>query len=474
MRISSKIFSMNNLKYWVGYGGFSLGLVGLLVYCGLYVPGALSSEEIATVIKTASISFTDFSSLAITNLPFHLLQKISFSLFGVTTLSIKLPAIVLALLSAVGLLLLMSRWFKPNVAILSSIIAITTGQFLFIAQSGTPDVLYIFYGVYSLLLGTLIARRVSPGIVWKITLFALVACSLYTPLSIYVVIALLLAVFLHPHLRFVLRGLSKVRILISATIAVVIASPLLFGIIKTPSLGFELIGIPNSMPDISSNLSTLYDQYLGFTGSSNGALLTPVFGLGSIILILIGVYYFVRAKETTQSYIVLTWMLFLVPVLLLAPSYTSAAFVPLVLLLGAGISTLLGYWYGLFPRNPYARIAGLLPLSILVGSLVLSGIDHYTNTYLYNPRVLSNFSFDIKLLPKDMQEIVASPDESALYAVIAKYSDGKISLVTMPTADTVVYTRAANVTPPAGYELIEIRASSMSHEADRLYIYKKA
>ncbi len=48
------------------------------------------------------------------------------------------------------------------------------------------------------------------------------------------------------------------------------------------------------------------------------------------------------------------------PVILINPIFTSVTFVPIVLLLAAGLTSLIGYWYRLFPRNPYARVAGLI------------------------------------------------------------------------------------------------------------------
>ena len=81
-----------------------------------------------------------------------------FEVFGINTFTIKLPSLILGLLSAGGLILLLRRWFTLNVAVLTSLIAIATGQFLFIAQLGAPSIMYIFWPVAILLLGTQITR----------------------------------------------------------------------------------------------------------------------------------------------------------------------------------------------------------------------------------------------------------------------------------------------------------------------------
>ena len=234
MGIDITSFYIYRLRYYLGYGLIGLLLVGLLIFAGLYTPGGISTQEMAMVVKTSGIDLTSISSLAITNLPFHLLQLASINLFGVTDFSIKLPSLLLGLLSAIGLILLLQRWFKPNIAVLASILAVTTGQFLYIAQNGTPGILYVLWSVSLLLLGTLIAKKVKLQMLWQILFFVVAALSLYTPLSIYALVAMAVAVSLHPHLRFIVRQLPKAPIILAALLGIVIALPLILGIVRTP------------------------------------------------------------------------------------------------------------------------------------------------------------------------------------------------------------------------------------------------
>lgn len=471
MGIDVTSFYIYKFRYFIGYGLISLLLIGLLVFAGLYTPGGISEQETAAVIKSANINPTDIQSLAVTNAPYHLLQKASITLFGVSDFSIKLPSLVLGFLSAVGLILLLRRWFKPNIAVLASIIAICTGQFLFIAQSGTPAILYVLWSVWLLLLGTLIAKKAKPAFLWKVLFFVVAALSLYTPLSIYAIIALGIATILHPHLRFILRQLSKPRLLIGFILGTVIALPLLTGVLQHPELGLSLLGIPNSMPDVLANFIQLSQQYVNFASGSTTGLMTPVFGLGSMLIIGFGVYKLIRTRDSTQSYLIIIWLVCLIPVLISNPDFTSVTFLPLVLLLATGLSSLLGYWYRLFPRNPYARIAGLLPLVVLVSTLVFSGLERYVYGYHYDPSTVANFSQDLSLLPKNTTELIVSEQQKEFYNVVAKQSDN-LSIVTVPTADIVVSTREAKAEYP-GYVIDRIVASPQSENSDRFYVYKK-
>ncbi|MFZ2126385.1 MAG: glycosyltransferase family 39 protein [Candidatus Microsaccharimonas sp.] len=460
-------------RYIIGYSFIGLLLAGLLVFAGLYVPGGISPEEVRATIISDSISPSDPSTFGVTNLPYYLLQALVFHLFGVYDFTIKLPSLILALFSAVGLILLLRRWFKPNIAVLASLIAITTGQFLFIAQSGTPSILYVFWPVMLLLLGTQITREKRFSLLWKLLFTIGAALSLYTPLSIYPLIAIILAIILHPHLRNAVRRLSKIKLAASLVLSGVVATPLVMGIIANPRLGLTLIGIPESWPpNIQDNLQTLLHQYFAFWEPSTTTLMTPVFGLGSVLLIGLGLYRLIMTRETTRSYLIIIWLLCLLPIIILNPSFTSVAFVPSVLLLAAGLTSLITYWYRLFPLNPYARITGLVPLIILVAVLIGSGLDRYIYGYHYDPNTAVNFSKDLKLIPKNTAHLVVAEDELAFYQVVAKHRPG-LSVSTIPQSDTFVATRSARDAAD-GYAIQQIITTTYTNNSDRLYIYKKA
>ncbi len=467
-------FFIYRWRYVIGYSLVGLLLAGLLVFAGLYVPGGISPEEIRSTIRSDSISLTNFDSLGVANLPYYLLQATLFHFFGVYDFIIKLPSLILGLLSAVGLIILLRRWFKPNIAVLASLIAVTTGQFVFVAQNGAPGIMFIFWPVMVLLLGTQITRAKRARFLWKVLFAIAAALSLYTPLAIYPLFAIVLATILHPHLRNAVRRLSKFRLVVCAIIALIVVAPLLLSIWHTPSLGLTLLGVPAMWPpNVWANLTTLLHQYFFFWQPSTTTLMTPVFGLGSVLLIGLGLYRLIRTRAETRSYLVIIWLICLVPILILNPSFTSVGFVPSVLLLAAGLTSLIGYWYRLFPFNPYARIAGLLPLILLVAVLLGSGLDRYIYGYHYDPNTAVNFSKDLKLLPAKTTELIVSPDENAFYQVVAKHRPGLVVLENPSgTSDTITVTHDAN-RALGDYAVQRIITSPYANDSDRLYIYKK-
>jgi 4-amino-4-deoxy-L-arabinose transferase-like glycosyltransferase len=468
-------FFIYRYRYALGYGLIGLLLIGLLFFAALYVPNSLSKTEINSVITSDSLSLKSLNQAVIINLPYHLLQKISLALFGISNLTIKLPSIILGLLSTVGLFFLLRNWFKRGIAVLVSIIATITGQFLLFAQSGSPSILYLFWPIVMLLLVTLIANRHRLNILWKTLFFIAAALSLYTPLSIYILITFISAILLHPHLRYLIRQLSKLKLLVALVIAILIVLPLGWRIVQEPRFGLTLLGIPGQWPDFKANLVQLVQEFFGFTLSSSTNLIIPVFGLASMILIALGVYKVIRTRKTVQSYLIMTWLLCLLPILIINPTYTGITFAPLVLLLAIGFETLLHNWYRLFPYNPYARVAGLIPLIVLLSVLVISGIDRYVYGYYYNPSVVNGFSKDLVLLPKNTRHIVVSKTELPFYSVIAKHrSELEVSTTVPLLVDRFTMTKAAHSQLTSDYAIDKIISSAKQKNADRFYIYKKS
>lgn len=473
-------------RYILGYLIIGLTIASLLLLAGLYVPGGLTQDEMANTVGSNTLAFKSIGDLnphSVINLPYDLMQRLSTELFGVTNLSIKLPSLLLGALSAFGMILLLQMWFRRNVAVLTTVLIITTGQFLFVAQNGTPNIVYIFWSVWLLVAAMMISRGAKYLGLWKIILFSVAALSLYTPLSIYILLALTSAVILHPHLRYLVRQLLKARLKIAtATVcALIVLAPLVYAIVKDPSVGLELLGIPAILPDLTANFFTLLKQYFSFASPGTGVVMTPVYSLGSIVLIILGIIRLATTNYTARSYIITAWAILLLPVLVINPDFSTITFVPAMLLMAMGVNTLLRSWYQLFPRNPYARIAGLVPLTILIGGMFISGISRYAYNYTYNPSTASYFSQDLPLInsqlktkSSDVTTLLVSPSELAFYTVVAE--DYKaVQVVTdkrkVSPSPTIIVSHAAHKDNAFGAPHAII-TNARAQDADRFYIYK--
>lgn len=474
-------FFIYKWRYVLGYVLVGVAFIALLLFAGLYVPGGLSPSEMKAVSSSTSLSLTDPSSLTVASAPYYLLQKFILETFGVTNFTVKALSLICAFVTGIGAVLLLRRWYRPNIAVLASIIMITTGQFLFVAQSGTASILYIMWPVWLLLAATMITTSEKHKRFWKVLFFILMPLSLYTPLSIYLVLAIISAAILHPHVRHVLKRMSYVHLGVLLAMSIVIAAPLGYFIYLKPELALQLLGMPSKWPpDFMANLALLSQQYFNFTTPQSGALMTPVIGLGSIALIALGGWQLFKTRYTARSYTMTAWVILLIPVLIINPQYTSITFVPFLLLVASGLSLLLRSWYSMFPLNPYARIAGLIPLVILVSGLVISGIDRYIYGYHYDPNTAKSFSRDITLLNyqvrgSDPTTLFVTKDEQPFYAAVAAYNSGtKLTVTTkVPITGNFAATRAAHQTLD-GRTIDRIVTTGYANESDRFYIYKNS
>lgn len=467
-------------RFLLGYSVIAIAVGALLYLVGTSIPGGITREEMQSVIESSQLSFTTFTPEAIVNLPYHILQKTSMSLLGVSLFSIKLPSLILGALTAAGLLILLQTWFKRNVAIITTVIIIATGQFLFVSQNGTPTVLYIFWTVWLLLAAMMVSRQAAWQPFWKLVLFAAAALSLYTPLSVYILLALAGATILHPHLRFLIRRLSKPMLILAAFCGLVLVAPLARSLIMQPSIGLTLLGIPDTWPNFQDNFVQLLSQYFSFAMPGGTNVMTPIYGLGSVLLIGLGLWRLSTTKYTARSYIVTIWLILLLPILIINPKFISITFVPFVLLIGMGVSILLTNWYQMFPLNPYARIAGLIPLAVLISGMVFSGIDRYMYGYQYNPRITPNFSQDITIVNKEVAElgdkrsILVTTEQDKPFYMAAYRDKPQVTIETsLPnkTERTLLVMRGVTQRPKKQTP-IKIMTNGLSNRSDRLYIYK--
>ena len=470
-------FLTYRFRYQIGYGLIIIAFMSLLVIAGLYIPGGLSEGEMKNFVQTAALDVQDIGTLAIPNMPFYAAQRLSMDILGPTAFAFKLPALISAFITGIGAVLLLRRWFRANIAVLATVIMITTGQFLYIAQSGAASITYVMWSVWLLLTATMITRSEKYKKFWKILFFVIMPLSLYTPLSIYLVVAITSAGLLHPHVRHVLKRMSRPHLVMLIVLSLIIMTPLAYLVSHEPQLALRLLGAPSTWPpDIWNNLKILLQQYLNFVSPQSGTLMTPFLGLGSIALIILGAWQLFTIRYTARSYTLTAWIILLIPVLIINPQFTSITFVPLLLLLASGLSYLLKSWYSLFPRNPYARFVGMVPLTILVGGLVVSGLDRYFDGYRYDPATATSFNRDLTLFNKYVRSdsstiLLVSKDEKPFYDAVASYTDTDTIVVTTTVPDKPDFAATKAAHTRVMFEPTKIITTDVSADSDRFYIY---
>lgn len=483
MKLKQRVteYTLYRHRYRIGYTFAIICVALMLMSAALFVPQGIRAEEQASALTSGALEFATFDPETVVYLPYHALQLASIAVFGVSELSIKLPSLILGFMAAIGMFLLIRAWMRSNVAVIAALIGTTTPAFIFAAQDGTPLIFSITMAIWLLLSATYVARRGARSAMWKILLFAFFVLTLYTPLGIYLCIALVSSAIFHPHIRYVIRRLDPNKIAIGAGIGLLLISPLLYSVVMQPSVGLELLGVPTIQPDWQANAMTVAGVLFGF-GESERGILRPVISIGVGLLMLVGIYRLIRTRHTARSYVTTAWLLLLLPLIYINPEYLLLILPAVVILVAMGMATLIIEWYRLFPRNPYARVLGLLPLSFIVIGIVLSSAGRYTMSYTASPDVANVFHSDLTLLHRTLDRAEATVDEplpvvvgseqQAFYELAAEHSQRYTITTNTPSRTPYIVLTGSGAIIPTDVEPDYIAVTARHSDANRVYLYK--
>ncbi len=477
-------FLVYKWRYTLGSLAIGVILLTVLFIAGYIIPGGLADAEMSSAVKSSELRISQDlirEPEMLIHLPYHLLQKLSLAVFGVTTTAIKLPSLVLGFASALFIFGVLNLWFKRNVAVITTIIVATSSSYLLQSQLGTPEIVYLFWTSCLLFCSSMLTQSTTFKPVWTLVSAMVAGLSLYSPYAMYVVVALFATVLIHPHARFVVFRQSKLILTLAGAILLLIATPLILGSIQSLDFLLAMIGVPESMPTISAVLSSLQD-YVNFNSPNIGVLATPVYGLVVSLLVLIGLFRLFTAKYTAKSYILTIWIAFIVLLVTLSNAPAALTFVPIMLLVAFAIDYLIRSWYRLFPHNPYARITGLFPLGVLLFGITTSGIGYYVLAYRYSPEASAAYSNDLRI----MRATVADNTDAPVILLIDSkdvrfyelYADSVSSKVTA-TSDPTVASTSSTATVLASRTMrssttvpTNIIVNDTSQNSDRFYLYK--
>ena len=377
-------------RYYIGYGLFVALLLAILIIDVTTVPRGLSEAEMSSAVASNHINPFSPHTTDIINLPYHIAQKATVSLFGLTPLAIKLPSILLALVVGTGLAFMLSHWFSRNVAVLASVLACTSVPFMTMGRTGAPLIMVTVWTIILLLAATQLTTQKTGTFPWKVTALVSGILLLYTPFGIYPLVALLISALLHPHVRHQIVRTKMWQFLVFVLLSLVLLAPLVVASVVHPSVLLTLTGIDSflfSPEALSVSLITLAKTFFSFSQTHIGVTLAPFLAFTLMILAIFGFFRVVKDHYAARSYMLLIWTSIMVVIIILAPQQTPLIFTPIILFLAIGVETLIREWYSLFPRNPYARIGALVPLAILVIGTVTVSASRYFEGYLYTPDV---------------------------------------------------------------------------------------
>lgn len=469
--IISKLF-LYRYRFVIGYAVLGAAFVFLLFLLPLFSQHGLSEAEMESATSSYYLSFDAPLNGDLVDLPYRILQKISISIFGLTPYAIKLPSILMGLALGLLLILLLNRWFKSNVSLLASCLVVLSTPFLFLAGSGTPLIMLVFWPTLLLWLGSKIQGEKRPKPMYSFFFALALLLSIFTPYMLYFAIFCVVFVFCQPHLRFIVKSLPKLPLTVVGIFVVIGIVALAMNIINHPDTIMELLfskhfDITNFFGNIGSGLAPVFL----WNGSLESVFLTPLMSMPTLALALIGLFSTTKGFFASRNSIASLLLIFTLVITGFNPDAVIFFILPFAILMAHGLKYLLEKWYGLFPENPYARIAAIIPLSILFATILIPSLLQYVYGYRYNPNVANEFYYDLSIIRKNLtNETLLVTDHYDFYKILEASTD--IFVVNelgddLPENLAILYGTSDN----GNYQLSRIITSPMRENSDIIYLY---
>jgi hypothetical protein len=409
-------------RYVVGLGGLFLFILVVAAWRFWTLPSGLSEVEMSTAAAAGDFSCNDILA-SVVNLPYLALEWLSIKVFGAGALAFRLPSVILMVLTGVGLVLFLFKWTRKNIAIISSFWAVSSILYIGLSRSGAPAAMTTFLIMMILLAALTILRAVEKigegqqknqvrrnwqTFLAKIILCVALALLCYQTAGIYLATILVLVGTIHPKTRLIFLRSSPLKFAVSSLIGLLVLLPLAIGLVSGGQSALREWLVLDGAWSLD-HLATLGLTLVGFESASIGGLVIPLITFVGLVIAVLGLMKVSADVLSARAYLTLSLLIGALALSAWQPSLVYLLFVPLTLLVTAGIEAIIRKWYDLFPRNPYARVFALLPLAILIGGLVWTNTSHYLAANNYSPAVVYSYHQELAAVRQAIAEQKSSP-----------------------------------------------------------------
>lgn len=436
-------------RYAVGYAILALFAVATIFWQLTTLGPGLHTNELDSAITSEGWKLSGFKDTGaqVVNLPYTILQKGSVTVFGPSTFSIRLPSALIALATSLLFFLLMRRLYKAHVAITASLLFVTSSWYIPFSHFGTAEIMIPFVWLLIIYPFVRLVRLDEPPIVWAgIAAFGLVLAA-YTPYGLYAPLIVAIVCLIHPETRRSLGFMNSQQLLLGLAILVPLLLPLLWGIYKSPSQLWELTGLTAQIPsvmDFGKNIAaTVWALVWSAPPLPEFRLAnTPLLALGGAMLLAAGAYRAIRDWRSIRTQFIIVSLVVLIILMGIKPraSYLPLL-IPLYLVIASGVTVLFREWYRLFPRNPYARSFGLIPIVILLTAIVGFHYQRYFLAWANASETYKVYSDDFTLAKQQIRKhnslVIVVPQNEVKYYELLKKRHTSI-IVTTTTANTTL------------------------------------
>ena len=468
--IISKLF-LYRYRFVIGYVVLGVAFIVLLFSLPRFAQTGLSEAEMNSATSSFYLGKNGILNGDLVDLPYRIVQKFSILFFGLSAYTVKLPSILVGLALGLMLILLLNRWFKSNVSLLASCLIVLSTPFLFLAGSGTPLIMIVFWPTLLLWLGSKIQGEKRPKPLYSFAFAIAMLLSIFTPYMIYFAVFCVFFVAFQPHLRFIVKDLPKLPLILVGLIIVAGFAVLGISIYNHPETILKLIAAESfEMGDFLPNIAKGFAPVFAWHSTMEGVLLSPLLSLPSFALGLIGLFSTTKGFFASRNSIATMLLAFCIIITGFNPDAVVFVILPFSILMAHGLKYLLEKWYGLFPENPYARISALLPLTILFGIMIIPGLLQYIYGYRYNPSVADAFTDNVAIIRRNLSDqTLVVRENTDFYKILEESTDLKVVGEIQDKTDIAVLGKLEGA--HEDYVLSKIITSPRRDNSDIIYLY---
>ncbi|MEI7522381.1 MAG: hypothetical protein WCJ86_02835 [Candidatus Saccharibacteria bacterium] len=371
--------------YWKDTIYWLAGLTTFVAILGYHISTLLTGatpKEIATVTSVRSLKTL---SLDPTFIVYKAAQQFM-NLFSANTVhNTRLISTAFAVVTMLLFYYVLRHWQGTKIAILGTIMLVTSSWFLTYARMATPDITYILLIVMSfayviwaknsmhesrtIIAGGLltVALIYTPGLIWFIVLPAIWQRKLISQLIFK----------------------SSKSAIAALTLTIILLLPLGYSIFSQPSIINTFLAFPTNlsalpMHFIQNIINIFRSLTFGYQKDATlGLINEPVIDIFTCAMFILGLFDCYTERGLDRTKMVIGFFVVSIVLVSLGGAVGNAILLPFIYLLASiGIGRMLGNWFIVFPRNPVARNIGL---GLIIGIITLVGYYHITRYFVAWP-----------------------------------------------------------------------------------------
>ena len=289
---------------------------------------------------------------------------------------------------------------------------------------------------------------------------------------LYFAVICVIFVFLQPHLRFIIKSLPKLPLVLVLILIIGGVAALIVNVVNHPGIIKELLLAKDfEIGRFFSNIINGIGPVFSWRNTTENVYLSPLMSLPLFALALIGLFSTTKGFFASRNSIASLLLVFTIIITGFNSDAVIFFILPLSILVAHGLKYLLEKWYGLFPENPYARIAAALPLAVLFATILIPSTLQYIYGYRYNPNVADLFNYNLDVIHENLtDQTLLVKDNYQFYKILERHTDIKV-IEEIGEEKYSSFAAMGRLEVPDTYELSRIITSTMRENSDIIYIY---